>query len=69
MFSIYMYIHAYIIKFCYIEGDSPLVFEGNKVYLAMDWRNDPRVEDSVVVTPKNTMVTWLHLRTILNLPV
>ena len=56
------------IKLCYIKGDSPLVFEGNKVYLAMDWRNDPRVEDSVVVTPKNTMVTWLFLRTSLNLP-
>ena len=41
---------------CSFKGQSPLVFEDKVVYLAMDWRNNPKEKDSVVVTPKETMV-------------
>ena len=49
----YMYIARAINSF---KGQSPLVFENKVVYLAMDWRNNPKEKDSVVVTPKETMV-------------
>ena len=56
-----IHVHAHdactrAILMCYSEGESPLVFDDDKVYLAMDWRNDPREKDSVVATPKATVV-------------
>jgi ubiquitin carboxyl-terminal hydrolase 19 len=37
------------------KGETPLVFHDKTVYLAMDWRDDPKDDDSVIVTPKPTM--------------
>ena len=42
---------------CVAAGESPLEFDDDTVYLAMDWRNDPKERDSVVVTPKPSMVS------------